>query len=335
VRARIDVISEMPAAWRLAVRRWSRMNRSHKRTVDGRPAPSRNDEYLLYQTLVGSLPVDADPAALAAYRERIIAYMTKAAREAKVDTAWMTINDEYEKALASFVEAALRGPGEGSFFDDLVVALRPFAWFGLLNSLSMSLLKFTQPGVPDIYQGCEILDLSLVDPDNRRPVDFALRRARLSSLRRLEEKQGDERAEAVRTLFASPYDGRAKLWVALRALALRRERATLFADGDYQPIEADGARAKHIVAYARRHERDGVLVVAGRLYASLGLEHGVLPVGDAAWGGTTLDLGFVPRGTSLRNVLTGETAIVDDNRLPVAQACASFPVALYEYTLHG
>ncbi len=336
VRARIDVISEMPAAWRLAVRRWSRMNRTHKRAVDDRPAPSRNDEYLLYQTLVGSLPPTAlDAAALDAYRKRIIAYMTKAAREAKVNTAWMTINDEYEKALASFVEAALRGPGEGPFFDDLVAALPPFAWFGLLNSLSMSLLKFTQPGVPDIYQGCEILDLSLVDPDNRRPVDFAERRARLASLCALEQIDGAELARSVRALFASPYDGRAKLWVALRALGLRRERAKLFADGDYRPIEAVGERAKHVIAYARSHERDGVIVVAGRLYASLGLETGVLPVGDAAWRETALDVGRIPRGTALRNVLTGETAVIDDDRLPLAPLCANFPVALLAYTRHA
>jgi len=334
VRARIDVISEMPAAWRLAVRRWSRMNRMHKRVVDEQPAPSRNDEYLFYQTLVGSLPpVDLDAAALAAYRERIIPYMTKAAREAKVNTAWMAINDDYEKALASFVEAALRSPGDGPFFDDLVATLSSFAWFGLLNTLSMSLLKFTQPGVPDIYQGCEMLDFSLVDPDNRRPVDFAMRRARLASLRALEERSDPELARGVRGLFASPYDGRAKLWVALRSLGLRRQHAKLFADGGYRPIEGSGTRAKHVVAYARNHERDGAIVVAGRLYASLGLEPGTLPVGDAAWAGTTVDIAFVPHGTALRNVLTGETVIVDDDRLPVARVCASFPVALLAYTM--
>jgi (1->4)-alpha-D-glucan 1-alpha-D-glucosylmutase len=336
VRARIDVISEMPAAWRLAARRWSRMNRTHKRVVDDRPAPSRNDEYLLYQTLVGSLPaVDVDASALAAYRERIVAYMTKAAREAKVNTAWMTINEEYEKALASFVEAVLRPPGESPFFDDLIAALPPFAWFGLLNTLSMSLLKFTQPGVPDIYQGCEILDFSLVDPDNRRPVDFALRREQLMSLRALADCEHPELAHSVRGLFATPYDGRAKLWVALRALGLRREHPKLFSDGDYRSLDAAGARAKHLVAYARRHGRDGALVIAGRLYASLGLQPGVLPVGRAAWVDTTIDVGQIPRGTALRNVLTGETWDVEGERLQVADACANFPVALFTYTVRG
>ncbi len=333
VRARIDVISEMPAAWRLTVRRWSRMNRAHKRTVDSRPAPSRNDEYLLYQTLVGSVPAhDLDAAALDAYRARIVAYMVKAAREAKVDTSWISVNAEYEQALASFVEAILRGPGEGLFFDDLIALLPAFAWFGLLNSVSMSLIKYTQPGVPDIYQGCEVLDFSLVDPDNRRPVDFDARRSLLASLHELEAQGDAELPSAVRELFSAPYDGRAKLWVAMRALGLRHEHAELFAAGDYRPIDAAGARAKHVVAYARHREREGVIVVAGRLFASLGLQPGVLPIGDAAWADTTIGIDFVAPGTVMRNVLTGETLVAQDSRLPVARACANFPCALFAYT---
>jgi (1->4)-alpha-D-glucan 1-alpha-D-glucosylmutase len=331
VRARIDVISERPAAWRLAIRRWSAMNRAHKRIVDGRAAPSRNDEYLLYQTLAGSLPPQRlGPDALDAYRARIGAYMNKAAREAKVDTSWVAVDAEYEQALGGFVDALLR---DGAFYDDLLASAAPLAWFGMLNSLSMSLIKSTQPGVPDIYQGCELLDDSLVDPDNRRAIDFGLRREHLASLRDIERGSAAGRAARVRALFESPYDGRAKLWVVLRALDVRRRHPQLFATGDYRPIEARGTRAKHVVAYARTNGRERAIVVAGRLFASLGVDDGVLPLGEAAWADTAIDVGSLePRGT-MRNQLTGEAISIEDGRVALARALANFPAALFAYTL--
>jgi (1->4)-alpha-D-glucan 1-alpha-D-glucosylmutase len=183
VRARIDVISEQPAAWRLLVRRWSRINRSKKRTVEGKAAPSRNDEYLLYQTLVGSFPSEPlDDAGLAAYRERIEAYLLKAAREAKVHTGWINPNEAYEAALQGFVHALL-GRREGNLFlDDLREATARYAWFGALNGIALVAIKVLSPGVPDFYQGHEAIELSLVDPDNRRPVDYETRRRRLARL---------------------------------------------------------------------------------------------------------------------------------------------------------
>jgi (1->4)-alpha-D-glucan 1-alpha-D-glucosylmutase len=332
VRARIDVLSEMPAAWRLAVRRWSRMNRAHRRLIDGAPAPSRNDEYLLYQTLVGTLPAEPlDAAALERYRRRIADYMVKAAREAKVRTSWIAADADYERALVAFVEAALRGPGDAPLLDDVAAFVRHVAWFGLLNSLSMTLLKLTQPGVPDFYQGCELLDDSLVDPDNRRPVDFELRRARLASLRALEAAPPEAIAAAARALFSAPYDGRAKLWTIVRALALRRRAPALFAKGRYRPLAVAGAQARHVVAYARSGERAGAIVVAGRLYASLGLAPGVVPLGAEAWGDTAVDLPPFAGPVTLSNALTGESFAPTDGRLPLARVCASFPVALLTY----
>ena len=186
VRARIDVISENPAAWRLLVKRWSRMNRRHRRTVDGQDAPSRNDEYLLYQTLIGTFPATAiDPAALDGYRARIEQYMVKAAREAKLHTSWISVDEDYESALKAFVAALLEETATNAFLDDLRVTVPAFAWFGALNSVAMTLLHCTAPGVPDIYQGCELVDLSLVDPDNRRAVDYARRREALRALEAL------------------------------------------------------------------------------------------------------------------------------------------------------
>ena len=329
VRARMDVISEMPAAWRLLVRRWSRMNRSRKREADGDAAPSRNDEYLLYQTLAGSFPPgNPDDAAIDRYRERIQQYMVKAAREAKLQTSWLAINQPYEDAVTGFVADLLRTGIGNRFLDDLREHSATFAWFGMLNSLSMALLKLASPGVPDIYQGNEILDWSLVDPDNRRPVDYVARRALLASFAAL-------RAEApeslrVRSLFESPYDGRAKLWVVARSLALRRQHPGLFAVGKYQGVAVKGARENHVVAFRRVREEDGVLVVAGRLFASLGLPAGALPLGEP-WGDTKVDASFLPSGTRVENVLTGETLVVDGDALDVGALFREFPGALLHF----
>ena len=350
VRARIDIISEMPAAWRLLVRRWSRMNRSRKHEVDGDAAPSRNDEYLLYQTLVGSFPPgDPDRAAIDRYSERIQQYMVKAAREAKLRTSWLAINKPYEDAVTGFVADLLQTDTDNRFLDDLREHAATFAWFGMLNSLSMALLKLASPGVPDIYQGNEILDWSLVDPDNRRPVDYEARRALLASFAE------DSGAHRGRSLFESPYDGRAKLWVTAQALALRRQHPELFAAGEYRRVAVKGARENHVVAFRRVSPKgrlqgeeaprssaeasstsaeDGVLVVAGRFFASLGAPRGAIPVGEL-WGDTRVDVSFLPRGTPVDNVLTGETLLVEGDTLDVAILFREFPGALVRFVTDG
>jgi (1->4)-alpha-D-glucan 1-alpha-D-glucosylmutase len=333
VRARIDVISENPAAWRLLVKRWSRMNRRHRRTVDGREAPSRNDEYLLYQTLVGTFPVAATDTPLDTYRQRIEHYLVKAAREAKLYTSWMSVDEDYEAALKAFVAALLEETATNAFLGDLRVNAPVFAWFGALNSVAMSLLHCTSPGVPDIYQGCELVDLSLVDPDNRRPVDYALRREALRALEMLAAMSGDGRAAALDGLLTAPHDGRLKLWVIWRALGLRRAQAELFARGDYKPVAAAGERARHVVAYARRLGRNGVVAVSGRLFASLGIAPGVPPVGRHVWGDTMLELPFVAPGTRLLDELTGEVTESAARGLALATALARFPFALFSYRL--
>jgi hypothetical protein len=179
----------MSAGWRLQLAKWSRINDGKKTVVDEIPAPSRNDEYLLYQTLLGSFPV-GDPRGkeLAAYRDRVQAYMQKAVREAKRRTSWAMVNDSYEAATAAFVAALLDDSQPNAFLEDFRAAARAVTWVGFLNSLSMAAVKLTSPGVPDIYQGNETWDFSLVDPDNRRPVDYAMRRGMLEAIERL----GDE-----------------------------------------------------------------------------------------------------------------------------------------------
>ncbi len=329
VRARIAVISEMPAAWRLTVRRWSRMNRSRKQAIDERIAPSPNDEYLLYQTLVGSFPPDnAQTPSLEAYRERITSYMIKAAREAKLRTSWLHVDADYEQALTAFVGALLADHADNRFLDDLRTQVAVFAWFGMLNSLTMTLVKLASPGVPDFYQGNELLDYSLVDPDNRRPVDYALRRALLDSLQRLEADTARPPGERMRDLLASAYDGRAKLWIVYRMLRFRQRNRALFDAGTYVPLTANGSRSRHVLAFARLHGQHGLVAIAGRLFASMGLAVGEVPLGSSAWGDTVLEGKVVPPGTVVTEVLSGATFRSEDNAWPLARLFEHFPGAV-------
>jgi (1->4)-alpha-D-glucan 1-alpha-D-glucosylmutase len=329
VRGRIDVISEMPAAWRLLLRRWSRMNRSRRRVHEGEVAPSPNDEYLLYQTLLGSLPLEPlDQAGLDAYRARIHAYMEKAVREAKQRSSWINVNEGYESAVHAFIDALLGKRDGNRFLEDLAAQAATVGWFGRLSSLAMTLVKLVSPGVPDLYQGTEVPDLSLVDPDNRRPVDYAARAALLDELEALAKKPADAIAERAAQFARDPLDARAKLWIVLRALDLRREDPELFEAGSYVPLEASGERAAHVVAFARRADERAVVAVVPRLCAKLLAEPGRLPVGEAVWGDTAIDLGPLGALRGLRDALTGTEGAVGAGWVPVASLLRHFPVAL-------
>ena len=329
VRARIDVLSEMPAAWRLLLRRWSRMNRSKKRVVDDAPAPARHDEYLLYQTLLGTFPAgDLDAAALAEYRGRIERYMLKAVREAKLHSSWINVNEAYEGAITAFVEGLLReGPGN-LFLDDLREQAARIAWFGALNSLSMTALKLASPGVPDFYQGTEIIDLALVDPDNRRPVDYGRRERLLESLEELAATPAGGAGSRVPELLTRPDDGRAKLWLAWRTLALRQRDPALFEHGDYAPLAVTGEKSAHVVAFARRYEGRTLVAIAGRLFLALTGAAGRPPLGFEVWGDTAVDLSPLGDAPQLANVLTGEALRIDGRQLALGRAFDQFPVAL-------
>jgi (1->4)-alpha-D-glucan 1-alpha-D-glucosylmutase len=331
VRARIAVISELPAAWRLTVRRWSRMNRTRRQALESGVAPSRSDEYYLYQTLAGSSPPTADSATLADYRERIAAHAIKAAREAKRRTSWLRIDADYEAALAGFVNALLADGGENRFLDDLRAQSGVFAWFGMLNSLTATLVKLASPGVPDIYQGNEILDYSLVDPDNRRAVDYDARRTALASLETLEADAGTTLANRLGELFASPYDGRAKLWIVYRMLSMRRRDPKLFEDGSYRPLPASGSRSRNVLTFARVSGDRGIAVVAGRLFASLGLSQGEVPIGARAWGDTVLDAGIVPAEAIVTDVISGAQVQASGGAWPLSTVLAHFPGAVLSW----
>ena len=327
VRNRIDVLSEIPAAWRLTLRRWGEMNRSHHAVIDDGIAPSPADEYLLYQTLLGTLPADGlDDFSLGPYRERIERYMIKAAREAKAHTSWINPIEDYENALTGFVRALLGAASANPFLGDLQAQAHTTSWFGALNSLSMALVKFTSPGVPDIYQGNELMDLSLVDPDNRRPVDYGLRARWLAEMAGLLD-HGDI-AQGVADFARVPHDGKAKLWLSWRMLALRQEFALLFRDGAYAALQSGGAQAAHVLAFERQHQGARVLSISGRLFARLlGGQPAALPLGAGVWQDTWVAVPDLADGTRLENVLTGETHIVENARISMAQAFTSFPAA--------
>ncbi len=328
VRARIDVISELAAQWQTLLVRWSRLNRSKKMQLNGMPAPSRGDEYLLYQTLLGAWPLD--PQERPGLAERIRAYMLKAAREAKVNTSWINPNPEYEEALGRFVDALI-DPGEHNLFLDAFVPFQErIARVGIYNSLSQCLLKLTSPGVPDIYQGNELWDLSLVDPDNRRPVDYARRRRELKALQ--ETFAAGPHPAAARALLDHPQDGRVKLYLTWRALTLRRAHRALFLEGDYIPLGVTGSHGEQICAYARSRAGARVLVLVPRLIAHL-LAAADPPLG-AIWADTQLVLPADWGDCTWRNVFTGEALQArkdgDEAHLPIREILVHFPLALLE-----
>jgi (1->4)-alpha-D-glucan 1-alpha-D-glucosylmutase len=331
VRARIHVLSEMPRAWRAAVSRWHRWNRRHATEVDGRRVPDRNDEYLLYQTLVGAWPlVTPGPEETTAFIARIQAYMLKATREAKVHTSWVNPGAGYDEALHAFVARVLE-PGPGNrFLADFTTFLTPVTRLGMVNGLAQALIKITAPGVPDFYQGTELWDFSLVDPDNRRPVDFAHRRTLLATLQA--PMAASERVVLARELVTRWTDGQVKLYTIYRALACRRAAPDLFREGDYVPLKATGPGAEHVCAFARRRGDRAAVTVVPRLTAAL-TENGFrLPLGREVWGETRVVLPSSGLDGPATNQFTG-TMLHPEPRpggraLALGELLADFPVAL-------
>ena len=328
VRVRIAVLSEIPREWRQHVRAWHRLNRRHRGVVGTQPAPSEDEEYLLYQTLVGAWPLGSPTDD--EYRDfvaRIQRFVYKALREAKVNASWVNPRPEYDAAVRRFVAAILDRSAPNPFLDDFVPFQRDVAAWGMSSALSQTLLKIAVPGVPDFYQGTELWDLSLVDPDNRRPVDFALRRRTLEALTAEIEQTGDL-ASLARKLVEAKEDGRVKLYVVRQALALRRARAALFREGAYRALEVRGPLAAHVIAFARVRGPEVVLALAPRLWARRPAAEP--PFGRASWPDDTRLVVPAELGGRYRNAFTDERLEARDGVLPVADALASFPVALLE-----
>ena len=329
VRARMNVLSELPGRWDRVARRWQQLNVARFQTDGYQLYP--NEEYLLYQTLIGTWPlkgasnagndeVDED------YVRRIQEYTIKALREAKVHSSWLNPNEPYEAAINGMI-AELLAPG-GEFLRDFVEFQKTIVRAGMFNSLAQTLLKMTAPGVPDFYQGTEIWDFSLVDPDNRRPVDYAARQKMLAKLPRAtgEPWENDDFAGMIRNLE----DGRIKLFLTSRVLRLRAERQALFEHGDYLPLLASGERSHHVIAFARQQAEERLIVATGRFFARLDVETRQ-PVGPEVWGETIISLPDELSGC-YRELLTGQKLCVEargeTQALLVAEVFAHFPFAV-------
>ncbi|HEY4820896.1 MAG TPA: malto-oligosyltrehalose synthase, partial [Xanthobacteraceae bacterium] len=307
-RARLLALSEIPEEWAAGVAQWRSANAHLVRQTDRPRAPSVAHEYMLYQALLGAWPADPDSELVA----RMQAYALKAAREGKQDTSWLDPDEAYEKGLTGFIADMLKNKAFVDGFDPLA---RRVALLGALNSLTQVALKIAMPGVPDFYQGSELWDLSFVDPDNRRPVDFAARASVLAAA----SEGTDERA-----LAESWRDGRIKLALTKRLLAWRRSLADVFTHGDYRPLAVEGSHRDHVIAFARTWRNDAAILVAGRHFAPLtdGGRH--WPRGDAWQGHVVLD-GF--------SVVDPPDRGGEPGRLALSQAFANVPVAALRATL--
>jgi malto-oligosyltrehalose synthase len=330
VRARLDVLSERPDDWLDAFDRWRGLNAGLRRRAGG---PDVRTEWLFYQTLVGVWPLGGLAAAGASGRralaERLEAYMEKATREAERETSWVRPDERFERSLRRFVRGALRPPGGRSpFLTDVDRFAATVARPGLWNALARRLLQLAAPGVPDLYQGDEVWRFDLVDPDNRRAVDFAGLSRRLGAVARLDRASVEGRVRTLRAWLRRPEDGRLALHVVRRGLAVRRAAPETFLSGDYRPLRAEGPRARHVVAFARRRGERAVVALAPRLVASLAPEPGAPPLGEAAWGDTRLRLPRDLAGRRLVCALSGRR-LEPGRSVRVADALDPLPVALF------
>jgi (1->4)-alpha-D-glucan 1-alpha-D-glucosylmutase len=317
VRARMVAISEMSELWRRSLQRWRLANRRWKRTINDAEAPDGNEEYLLYQTLLGTWPVQPsglpEEAATAEYTERIQTYMAKALHEAKVNTSWIQPNEEWDAAMRDFVGRILDSSPRNKFVPAFLPVVQEIARLGAINSLSQTLLKLTSPGVPDIYQGNEIWDYSLVDPDNRRPVDYRPRREMLEAL---SASTSDE-------LMGNWPDGRIKMFLTQRLLQFRREHVDLFQRGDYFPLVATGTFAECCVSFARRLGDQWIVVIAPRLSSRIGFP----PIAER-WKDTTLEFPETLPLEHAHNLFTCRKLHHESRRISLADALPILPFAV-------
>ena len=321
VRARISVLSEIPEEWERNVHAWSRIVRARRGDVEGTSDPDRNDEYLIYQLMLGAWPsesFDTDSSALEAFATRIEEAMVKSVREAKVHSTWAAPNADYEDALKSFVRDCLDTSRSNPFLE----LFKPFqarvARLGMLNSLAQTLIKLTAPGVPDLYQGTEFWDLSLVDPDNRRPVDYDKRKAALDGL----GPRSVDASGSLGQLLAHWTDGTVKLALTTCALDLRRKHPALFSDGSYEPLQVHGSMSDHVCGFARQLNGICVLTIVPRLLAAKD--------GTPDWADTSIELLKAYAGARWRNALARDASAITqvDEALSAGEFFRDFPVAL-------
>ena len=317
VRARMLAISEIPPLWGRSLQKWRTTNRRFKKQIDDAEAPDAGEEYLLYQTLLGTWPVDLDGAPVPSVGPKFIAriqrYMAKALKEAKLNTSWIQPNENWDDAMQEFVARILEAGPRNKFLPAFLPVAAEIARLGAINSLAQTAIKLTAPGVPDIYQGTEIWDDSLVDPDNRRPIDYARRREMLTQI---------ENVPANELMQCWP-DGRIKMRLTQRLLHLRRENPELFREGIYEPINFGGAFADCAIGFVRRDRDRAIIVIVPRLSSRVGFP----PIGDR-WQDTHVVL---PAGKSnLRDVFSDRKVRVENSQLRLAVAMSQLPFAVVQ-----
>ncbi|HEY9767907.1 MAG TPA: malto-oligosyltrehalose synthase [Coleofasciculaceae cyanobacterium] len=311
IRARLNVLSEIPQEWEQQVNHWREINQSYKQ--EG--IPDANDEYFFYQTLLGTFPFDASE--LSDFSSRIKDYILKAVREAKVHTAWLRPDEEYEQAYFSFIDRVLEAK-ESDFWQHFQPFQQQIAEYGIYNSLSQVLIKNTAPGVPDLYQGAELWELSLVDPDNRRPVNY---QKRTNFLKEIKEKSNQDILQLIKELIETKENGKIKLFLTYQLLKARQEYAKIFQNSDYQPIEVTGKYHNHLVAFARNYEDKTLVAIAPRFLTGI-IKPGQLPLGTEVWSDTSLKLAH----KNWHNLVDNQT-IVGEN-LAIGKILQNFSVAL-------
>jgi (1->4)-alpha-D-glucan 1-alpha-D-glucosylmutase len=321
VRARINVLSEIPSEWEHTLRQWHDLNAGQKDCVNGVDVPDRNDEYFLYQTLLGTYPFNPDKE-YDTFVERIKEYIIKAIREAKVHTAWLRPDTGYEEGFLAFVDRILKVSKNNPFIDAFLPFQQRIQHYGMFNSLSQLLLKVTSPGLPDIYQGTELWDLSLVDPDNRRPVDFELRATYLKEIKSRTRKSP---LKYIADILKTPEDGRIKLFLLYQALRARRSHLDLFQRGNYHKLTVVGSLKAHVVTFARELDSQRVIAIAPRFLTSL-VKEGEYPLGEQVWQETRI---LPPAGSSAVwvDTITGQK-VEGGDALWLREILQHFPVAL-------
>lgn len=311
VRARLNVLSEIPQEWEKQVNQWRELNQSHKK--EGIPDP--NDEYFFYQTLVGAFPFEESE--LSDFSTRIKDYILKAVREAKVHTAWLRPDEEYEREFFSFIDRVLE-PKESDFWQQFRPFQKQIAEYGIYNSLSQVIIKNTAPGVPDLYQGAELWELSLVDPDNRRPVNY---QKRSEFLQQIKEESAQNIGHLIKELIETKENGKIKLFLTHQLLKARKEFLEIFQNGDYQPIEVTGKYQNHIIAFARNYLDKTIVAIAPRFLTTI-IKPGQLPLGVEIWENTSLNL----PNKNWHNLIEDRT--IGGENLAVGEILHNFTVAL-------
>jgi (1->4)-alpha-D-glucan 1-alpha-D-glucosylmutase len=321
-RARLNVLSEIPDQWEKRVSNWYNLNREKKIRLNEVLVPDNVEEYFIYQTLVGSWPLEADTDP--PYAERLENYMVKCLREAKINSSWHSPDEKYEAGVISFLRGILDQSGsQNLFMEEFVSFCRTAAYYGFFNSLSMSLIKIAAPGVPDCFQGSELMNLNLVDPDNRRPVDYEKRKM---LMRKIHEASRDGRMDP----FPEPLQliaaaDRLKLFLITKSLEVRKQYPRLFLDGSYIPVNITGRFSRHVVSFARRLENQWSIIAVPRFLAGL-ITPQQTPLGSTVWEDTAAVL---PPGAPSRwqNALTGQDFTLKNN-LPMGELFQLFPGAL-------